>query len=361
MAAHNSRYLCRLYAPWAAREIAGWVESALEPERRANWEWEWEWESLEVVDTRTGEIRLVSEVDTHQRAQSWVDPSSGRRVEWSERVLLVRNQGYWLKERANRERALDKLVAELGKLCLVPGAGRGRRRYGSKMELEAEVVKRIAAAGFEGAGVVRAPVIEVETETETETVAGRPYWVVEQVMVEGTAWERYVDRLGWQVCLTSTTAEQLSTRQVLETYYGQVVHERDFARLKSRAVHIRPVYVRDEQRIAGLVWLLMVALRVLVMTEQRLRAELARRGESLGGLNPASRTQRTVRPTTERVLDAFAEITLTRWQGKGGRCGGHVTSLNGTQQHILALLGLPPDLYDRLAHSPPYFAVGLCE
>lgn len=349
MTAHKSRYLCRLYAPWAAREIAGWIENALTPERRAHWE------LREEVDTRTGEIRLLTEVDTHRRMQSWTDPVSGRSVEWTERVLLARNQGYWLKERANRERARDKLVAELGKLRLLPGSGRGRRRYSSQAELEGEVARRIAAAGFEGAGVVRAPGVEVET------AAGRSCWVVEQVMVEGTAWERYVDRLGWQVCLTSTTAEQCSTKQVLETYHGQVVHERDFARLKSRALHIRPVYVRDEQRIAGLVWLLMLALRVLVITEQRLRAELARRNESIGGLNPASRTQRTVRPTTERVLDAFAEITLTRWKGKSSRWRGHVTSLNGTQQHILDLLGLPPDLYDRLAHAPPDFAVTLRE
>jgi transposase len=83
MAAHNSRYLCRLYAPWAAREIAGWVESALEPEHRANWE------LLEEVDARTGEIRLVAQVHTHQREQSWIDPVSGRSWQWTERVLLV--------------------------------------------------------------------------------------------------------------------------------------------------------------------------------------------------------------------------------------------------------------------------------
>jgi Transposase DDE domain len=354
MTAHNSRYLCRLYAPWAAREIAGWVESALEPQRRANWE------LLEEVDRRTGEIRLLAEVDTHQREESWIEPLSGRRVKWTERVLLVRSQAYWLKVRVKQEKALDKLVRELTKLGEVSIAGRGRRHYSNRTELEAEIARRLAAAGFaeeggRGEGVVSAPVVEVKT------VAGRCCWVVEHVSVDPAAWDRYIDRLGWQVCLTSTTAEQCSTRQVLETYHGQVVHERDFARLKSRAVHIRPVYVRDEERIGGLVWLLMLALRVLVITEQRLRAELARRGESLGGLNPASRSQRTVRPTTERVLDAFAEITLTRWKDEGGRWRGHITPLNGTQQHILDLLGLPPDLYGRLAHAPPNFAVGLRE
>jgi hypothetical protein len=163
------------------------------------------------------------------------------------------------------------------------------------------------------------------------------------------------NRLGWQVYLTSTTAAQYNAAQIVETYHGQVVHERDFARLKSRAVHIRPVYVRDEQRIAGLVWLLTLALRGLVLCEQRLRMALAARGESLSGLNPASRTEGTMWPTTERVLDAFKEVTLTRWRGPGGGGQGRVTPLTPTQQHILALLDLPADLYSCLVHGPPNF------
>jgi hypothetical protein len=119
--------------------------------------------------------------------------------------------------------------------------------------------------------------------------------------------------------------------------------------------------VRDEQRIAGLVWLLSLGLRVLVMCDQRLRSELAARGESLAGLNPASRSQQTTRPTTERVLEAFGELTLTRWHSAEGVWQGHMTALNATQRHVLALLGLPADLYARLVHAPPIFASHLRE
>jgi transposase len=178
-------------------------------------------------------------------------------------------------------------------------------------------------------------------------------WVVGAIAVARQAWAEQLERLGWQVYLTSTTPVQYSVTQIVETYHGQTVHERDFARIKSRAVHIRPVYVRDEQRIVGLVWLLMLALRVLVICEQRLRGALAERGESLGGLNPANRTERTTRLTTERVLEVFKEVTLTCWRGPGGSWPGHVTPLTRTQQHILALLNLPADLYARLAHGPP--------
>ena len=79
-----------------------------------------------------------------------------------------------------------------------------------------------------------------------------------------------------------------------------------------------------------------------------MRTALTERGEELAGLNPASRTQSTARPTTERVLDAFTPITLTTIETVGGFYQ-HVTPLNATQRHILTLLKLPDDLYESLA------------
>lgn len=333
--AYGSRYLCRLFAPWAAREIAGGVEAALGRPQS--------WQRVERVDPRTGQRELVAEIDSHMRRQNWTDPTNRRCSEWNERVLLVRGQPFWRKEQLNRQVALERVSVELAKLCAPPT--QGRRRYRSQEELATVVEERISKAGF--ASIVQAPL------RETVSPGGQPCWVVEYIAVDRAAWHAHLQRLGWQVLLTNTTVEQCSAARVREVYHGQAVHERDFARLKSRTVHIKPVYVRNEQRIAGLVWLLMLGLRVLVMGEARLRAELAQRDESLVGLNPASRNQRTTRPTTERVLDSFAELTLTRWRGGEGTWHGHVTPLNGTQQHILRLLGLPTDLYARLAHGPP--------
>ena len=131
-------------------------------------------------------------------------------------------------------------------------------------------------------------------------------------------------------------------------YQHQVIHERGFSRLTTRNLQIRPVFLRDEQRMVGLLWLLCLALRVLTLTEHRLRTALADRHEELVGLHPARRTETTARPTTERVIAAFSSITLTIIRS-GGECYHHVTPLNTTQRHILALLQLPADLYERLA------------
>jgi hypothetical protein len=43
------------------------------------------------------------------------------------------------------------------------------------------------------------------------------------VAVDPAAWHAQIARLGWQVCLTSTTAAQYTAVQMMETYHGQTV------------------------------------------------------------------------------------------------------------------------------------------
>jgi len=170
--------------------------------------------------------------------------------------------------------------------------------------------------------------------------------------VDRAAWRAMADRLGWQIYLTSTTAEHDDAPTLVAAYRQQASAERGFARLTTRNPHIRPVYLADERRIAGLTWLLCVALRVLTLTAYRLRTALQQRGERLAGLNPAARSQTTQRPTTERVIAAFQHLTRTAVVLAGGT-HHHVTPLTPAQEHILALLQLPPDLYARLASPVP--------
>jgi hypothetical protein len=101
-----------------------------------------------------------------------------------------------------------------------------------------------------------------------------------------------------------------------------------------------------------LTWLLCLALRVLTLTEYRLRAALQQRGATLAGLNPATRSQATQRPTTERVIAAFQQLTRTAVRLPEAM-HHHVTPLTPLQDQILALLQLPADLYARLASPAP--------
>jgi len=191
----------------------------------------------------------------------------------------------------------------------------------------------------------------VEVPLEEEVRAdGTTRWIVGAYSVNLDAWNALVARLGWHVYVTSTTRVQYTAPALVRAYRHQVLQERGFARLKTRNLQIRPVYLRDEQRIRGLTWLLTLALRVLTVMEYRLRTALRQHGAALVGLTPASPTQATQRPTTERVLHAFRNITRTHLTCNG-QTHYHVTPLTPLQEQILSLLQLPADLYARLVHN----------
>ena len=245
---------------------------------------------------------------------------------------------------------MTRLTDALVTLWQAPG--RGRKRYRSRQELERTVAERTAQAGLTGV---------VQTAVAEETLAdGTTRWIVAAVWVNLTAWQALVARLGWQVYVTNTTNTHSSAPALVRSSHQQALEERGCSRLKTRHLHIRPVSLRDETRLAGLLWLLCLALRVLTLTEHRLRTALAERGEALTGLNPASRTQSTSRPTTERVLAVFTALTLTTI-GTAEGSYHHVPPLNATQRHILALLELPGNLYERLARPSTNIVLHLRE
>ena len=67
---------------------------------------------------------------------------------------------------------------------------------------------------------------------------------------------------------------------------------------------------RDDRRI-GLVRLLTIALRVLAVLEGVVHQYLSQQQEALAGLFVGNPKRQTAQPTTERLLEAFGEITLT--------------------------------------------------
>jgi transposase len=69
--------------------------------------------------------------------------------------------------------------------------------------------------------------------------------------------------LGWQVY--ATNQEEMGLTGVVWGYRGQYRIEDDWSRLKGRSLGLTPLYLQEETRIAGLVLLLSVALRVLTL------------------------------------------------------------------------------------------------
>ena len=85
------------------------------------------------------------------------------------------------------------------------------------------------------------------------------------------------------------------------------------------------------------------------------RRQLAAEGTRLAGLDAGNPRRETARPTAERLLEAFEDMTLTIVKGSQ-QTARYGTALSPLQQRILELLGFSSVLYTRLctvSSEPP--------
>jgi transposase len=330
LADQKSAYLCSYRAPHLQSEqLQAWIEEAVSDPKQC--------QTIESLDMATGELVPQADIYCWVREQSYFFAASKRDYDWNERVLLVRSRGLQASQRQRLENNLERLCQTLEMLNAPPS--RGRKRYTSEAELALAVAQKIAQADL-------TDLVECSLSEQVLPDGSRRF-IIERLWVNLATWQARVARLGWLVYLSNTTQEQFTEAQLVEHYRHQPIQEAGFARLKTRNLHIRPVYLRDEQRLSGLLWLLCLALRVLTLVEYRVRTQLSAQQEVLVGLNPGSPNQATSRPTTERLIEAFDNITLTCLTS-GEVSFRHVGSLSPLQQQILGLLRLPPDLYAQL-------------
>uniref|UniRef100_A0A540V8I7 Transposase n=1 Tax=Litorilinea aerophila TaxID=1204385 RepID=A0A540V8I7_9CHLR len=167
------------------------------------------------------------------------------------------------------------------------------------------------------------------------------------VEVDEAALQKALARLGWRVYATNAPAGLLSLQQAVLAYREQYVIERGMGRLKGRPLSLTPMYLQRDDRVTGLIRLLAIGLRVLTLLEFVVRRNLAATGEKLAGLYAGNPTRATARPTAERLLEAFREITLTVIQ-EPHRIHRYLTPLSEVQQRILALLDFSTEIYARL-------------
>ena len=131
--------------------------------------------------------------------------------------------------------------------------------------------------------------------------------------------------------------------------------ECSLGRLKGRSLSLAPMYVERDDHATGLVRLLTIASRVLSVVEFVARRQLAQTGETIAGLYAGNPKRTTNRLSTELILSAFREITLTVLV-EPQQTRRHVTVLSALQRRLLALLELPSDIYTRLcgdSSEPP--------
>jgi transposase len=280
----------------------------------------------------------------------------GGDVEWRERVLVVRSPLHANHQAAGLETRLRHAETQL--TALTPPRGRGKRQITDEATLVEAIDLVLTAHRVEE---LLSVVWEKQVEQTTQYVGrgrgsvNREKRVIQKTRYHITHIARQADtiaarrqRFGWKAFVTNAEHTRLSLQDAVLCYRNEYRVERIFNRLKSR-VHIAPLFVKLNEQIEGLTYLLTLGVRVLTVTEFVLRRSLETAQVSLPGLHPENKHKMTDKPTAERILKALSDISLTIIKNAAGEdILRRLTPLSGLQGDILQRLGLGTTLYGQL-------------
>src|SRR6266545_2246411 len=316
-------------------------------------------EALQVVSRPTGEGQAEEQVaDGFCVDVPLTATVDGQEVRWTERRWLVRSRAYAQAQQTALERRLTAATTALHALV--------QRRQGKKRQFHAELLQAagdsVKAQGVEG--LLHYHIQAVGTVRQVRAYRGQAAreeidvsFVMEVQRDEQAIGQRQRE-MGWQVY--AANAVTLTLPQVVWAYRGQYRIEDDWARLKGRSLGLTPVYLQDEARIQGLVYLLSVALRLLTLLEWEVRERLHQEGSKLQHLYAGQPGRRTARPSAELLLRALQTISVSVVEVHG-RIHVLLTPLTKVQQRLLELWDLPPDLYEKVVRGFPQTTESMSE
>jgi transposase len=271
-----------------------------------------------------------------------------QQVRWTERRWLVRSRAYAQAQEKALERRLAKAETALRDLPT--------RKQGKKQLFHAQLLRAaeaiVAREGVEGllCYSVEARLTARQVRAYRDRPARRDLQVYFVITVgrdeAGIAAKKR--EMGWQVYGTNAVA--LALPPVVWAYRGQYRIEDDWSRLKGRSLGLTPIYLHEEGRIQGLVYLLSLALRVLILVEWVARERLRQEQACLQGIYAGQPGRKTDRPSAELLLGVLKTISISVIE-VNGRIHTLLSPLTEVQKRLLELWNLPPDLYEKVANE----------
>ena len=261
---------------------------------------------------------------------------------WEERQFVVKSVAYAAsQERAFRGR-LAKTCAQLDDVLVTK---RGNTRPATLTALEATVTDIVTTHGM--GSILQVSCHEAVTTRTIRAYKDRPTRTVPvstlslTYEIDEAALTQVIDDVGWRVYATQAPPDRLSLAQAVQEYRSEYRIEHSFSRLKGQSLSLHPMYLQRDDHRVGLVRLLSLALSLLSLLQYVVRRELTHTNQELTGLYGHITTDR---PTSERILQTFDNITLTIIKTEHETIR-HTTPLTSVQRTILTLLKIHPDVY----------------
>ena len=290
-------------------------------------------------ESESEEIGLCFEVPL---GNMWVDLETQKKYQWQERWLVVKSNSLASRQIKGLETRLVK--GEEALISLQKRPGKDEKLLEQKIQ---EVFKNYRLTKYFEYSIEKKITYNKVYKGRGSRSAESSYRRIRQTTLTlnyarlPTEIESFKIVAGWRLYVTNATSERLSLTEAVEAYKGQWQPERGFHRFKTGRLSALPIYFRDEEKIKGLMFLLTIALRVFTLMEFVVRRQLHQSQSSLAGLYEGNPKRTTDRPTAEKMLKAFRNITLYI-HGDGS---WEISCLNRIQQQILKLMNVPELIY----------------
>jgi transposase len=272
----------------------------------------------------------------------WCHPTTQTWVRWHERYLVVYSSSLATAQLRGLHQRLTQAQTALEKLAAKPG--KDLEALNTKVEA---ILKRHRVHEFLAVTLTAQSVSETRYVQRGRPAANAPTQQVTRIQLQlqmqrqPQAIEQAEHLAGWRLYLTNAPIAQLSLPQAILYYRDEWLLERGFHRFKRGHLPALPIYFQNQDRIAGLMFLLTLALRVFTLMEFVVRLALQTAQQSLAGLYAGNPKRATHRPAAEQLLKAFDNLTLYFLPDASLL----VTPLSHLQKQILALMKLPESLY----------------
>ena len=279
-----------------------------------------------------------------------------RDLKWTERRLFVHGTSYAKSQQRAFDNRLEKVSAQIEDL---PIRKQGKANLVSYEAYKEVVDKLLKDNDLEDFLDVK---IQYEEKERTFRAYGKKSARTEitktfstQINKNQAAIDEHKTLLGWQVYATNAPSELLSFEKCVLKYRHQSNIEHQFDNLRNKVAHLVPIYLQKDQRIKGLVNILMLALKVCALLEYKMAEALSKNNEELYQTYEGNPKRGTKRPSTRRILKAFGGIDIALIFVNYKLQFAIMSHLEPIQYKILALLNIEKDIYTNLADKIQIF------
>jgi transposase len=277
-------------------------------------------------------------------------------LSWTERRLFVHGTAYAKSQQNAFDNRLAKMIAQLEDL---PTRKQGKAHLTTKEEYQETIDKLLKDNGL--VDFLEVKIQTTETTKELRAYGSKPARteITRTFSIEITTNEAAIvehkSLLGWQVYATNAPKALLPFEKCVLKYRHQSNIEGSFDDLRNKVAHLVPIYLQKDERIKGLVNLLLLALKVCAVLEYKMAEALRENDEQLCQIYEGNPKRGSKRPSSKRICKAFDGVAIALVFVNYKLQFAIMTNLEPVQTKILNLLNIEKQIYTALADKIQIF------